>query len=96
MMNGRIVVTEDSVLRMPRGVRLHFDKERDHWVVLAPERVFVLDQIALEIVKRCDGEASVAGIVDDLAATYDAPREAILEDVFGLLQDFTDKRVLTV
>jgi len=94
-MSDREVLTESSVLRMPRGIRLHFDKERDQWVMLAPERVFVLDPIAHEIVKRCDGESSVGAIVDELATAYDAPRDAILNDVVGLLQDFADKRVLT-
>ena len=79
---------------LPRGVKLRFDKQRDQWVILAPERLFVLDPIALEIVKRCDGEATVAQIVDDLAAAFAAPRETILNDVSALLQDLADKRVL--
>ena len=36
--------------------------------VLAPERLFVLDAIAHEILKRCDGERAVAAIVDDRPA----------------------------
>jgi pyrroloquinoline quinone biosynthesis protein D len=31
------------------GVRLTFDKARDCWVVLAPERVLMPDETALEI-----------------------------------------------
>ena len=62
--------------------------------VLAPERLFVLDQVAHEVLKRCDGAASVSEIVDDLAAAFSAPREAILKDVRVLLQDLVDKRVL--
>jgi pyrroloquinoline quinone biosynthesis protein D len=54
----------------------------------------VLDAIALEIVKRCDGEASVAQIVNDLAETFAAPRDTILKDVGALLQDLADKRIL--
>jgi pyrroloquinoline quinone biosynthesis protein D len=34
------------------GVRLTFDKARDQWVVLAPERVLVPDETALEILQR--------------------------------------------
>src|SRR3546814_5237541 len=63
----RIAITEQSVPGLPAGVKLRFDKQRDQWVILAPERLFVLDAIALEIVKRCDGAASVGAIVDDLA-----------------------------
>lgn len=91
---ARVTITEASVPGLPSGVKLRFDKQRDQWVILAPERLFVLDAIALEIVKRCDGKASVAEIVNDLAETYSAPRETILKDVGVLLQDLADKRIL--
>lgn len=94
MTTQRATITEQSVPGLPAGVKLRFDKQRDQWVILAPERLFVLDAIALEIVKRCDGKASVGAIVDDLAATFSAPRETILKDVGALLQDLADKRIL--
>lgn len=94
-MSVPLAISEASVPRLPRGVKLRFDKQRDTWVVLAPERVFVLDQIALEIVKRCDGTADVAAIVDGLAAAFSAPREVILKDVRALLQDLADKGIVT-
>ncbi len=94
-MSEGITISADSVPRLPRGVKLHFDKTRDKWIVLAPERVFVPDQIALEILKRCDGEATVAAIVDDLATTFTAPREVIEKDVGTLLQDLANKGVVT-
>ena len=93
-MSERITITETSVPGLPVGVKLRFDKQRDQWVILAPERLFVLDSIALEIVKRCDGKASVAEIVNDLAETFQAPRDVILKDVGALLQDLADKRIL--
>jgi hypothetical protein len=38
----------------------------------------------------------VAGIVDDLCGTFgNAPRDLIEKDVLALLQDFTDKAVVT-
>ncbi len=93
-MTERVLISEDSVPGLPPGVRLHFDKRRDQWVVLAPERLFVLDDVAFEIVKRCDGETRVAVIVDDLATAFTAPRAVVLKDVSALLQDLADKRVL--
>ena len=93
-MSERHVITEGSVPQLPTGVRLQFDKKRDQWVVQAPERLFVLDAVAHEVLKRCDGEATVAGIVEELAAAYSAPRDVILKDVCALLQDLMDKRVL--
>lgn len=93
-MNERTAIDETSVPRLPRGVRLKFDKLRDQWVLLAPERMFVLDAVAHAIVKDCDGEKTVASIVDNLESLYEAPRNAILTDVIALLQDFADKGVI--
>jgi len=92
--SARTVIVETSVPRLPRGVRLKFDQPRDQWVVLAPERMYVLDAIALAIVRGCDGAASVADIVDRLVDAYGAPREVISSDVVKLLQDFADKGVI--
>ncbi len=91
----RIEITESSVPALPRGVKLRFDKQRDQWVLLAPERLFVLDNIALEIVKRCKGEANIDAIAEDLATSFSAPKDVVLKDVIALLQDLTDKRILT-
>ena len=77
-----------------RGVKLRFDTVRDTWSVLAPERMFVPDEHALAVLQLVDGTRSLDGIVDELAATYDAPREVIAPDVAALLQDLADKGVL--
>jgi pyrroloquinoline quinone biosynthesis protein D len=82
--------------RLPRGVRLVHNEAQGGWVLLAPERVFKADTIAVEVVKRCTGEATLATIVDDLAATYSAPRERILADVTALLRGLADKRLLEI
>lgn len=87
-------ISAESQPRLPVGMRLKFDQARDQWVILAPERMFVLDPIALEIVKRCDGELSVDGIVDQLAEAFTAPRDQIATDVISMLQDFADKGVI--
>jgi pyrroloquinoline quinone biosynthesis protein D len=92
----RAVIAEASVPRLPRHVKLRFDKQRDRWVVLAPERVLMPDETATEILKRCDGAATVAEIVDGLAAAYEAPRAEIRDDVAALLQDLADKGFVTI
>jgi len=94
--NERALVGEESVPRLVRGTRLQFDRHRDQWIVQAPERLFILDPIALEIIQCCDGVASVTAIVDALAAKYNAPREVILSDVNKMLQDFADKGVMSL
>ena len=75
-------------------VTMRFDEHRDRWVILAPERVLMPDDIAVEILNRCKG-GTVAEIVDELAAAFDAPREDIETDVIQMLQDLADKGVVT-
>jgi pyrroloquinoline quinone biosynthesis protein D len=84
----------DARPRLPRGVRLVHNEAHGGLVLLAPERVFKPDPIAVEILKRCTGEATLEAIVDDLAKTYSAPRERILIDVSALLHSLADKKLL--
>ena len=95
-MTERAEVRGDSVPALPRGVKLRFDKARDAWVLLAPEKVLIPDQIAVEILKRCDGKASVAAIVDDLAATFTAERSQVEADVNAFLQGLADKGMVAL
>lgn len=90
----RSAIAEATVPRFAPHVRLSFDKSRGRWVVMAPERLFVPDEIAAEILKRCDGKASVAAIVDALAEEFDAPREEIAADVVALVGGLREQGVL--
>lgn len=87
-------LSEDAVPVLGRGVRLRENKNDGSWVLLAPEKMFELDQISTEILTRVDGVRSIGVIVDDLAAAFNAPREEILGDVQAFLQDLHTKRVL--
>ncbi|OHV13953.1 pyrroloquinoline quinone biosynthesis peptide chaperone PqqD [Kushneria phosphatilytica] len=87
---------EDSIVRLPRGVRLRHDQARGGWVLLAPERVFQLDAIAHAVVERVDGERSVAAIIDDLATSFEAERERIHDDVLALFRSLIDKGIMEV
>jgi pyrroloquinoline quinone biosynthesis protein D len=80
--------------RLPRGVRLRHDRVRDRWVLLAPERIFELDEIGLEILKRCDGSVTVEEMSAALAAAFGALPEEVRPDVEAFLRDFADKRVV--
>lgn len=87
-------ISADAKPRLPRGVRLTHNEAQGGWVLLAPERIFKADAIAAEILKRCTGEATFAALVDDLAATFNAPRERVETDVANLLRSLADKRLL--
>jgi pyrroloquinoline quinone biosynthesis protein D len=88
------VIAADARPKLPRGVRLTHNEAQGGWVLLAPERVFKADAIAAEIVKRCTGEATFAAIVDDLAKTFNAPRERIETDVSAMLTGLADKKLI--
>ena len=49
--------------------------------ILAPERLFLPDEIVLDILQRCDGIATIKVIIDELAGKFDAPNEISMEDV---------------
>jgi pyrroloquinoline quinone biosynthesis protein D len=80
--------------RLPRGVRLKYDETRGEWLLLAPERVIKADTIAVEILQRCDGTATFAAIVDDLAAHFSADRARVETDVRALLEELAAKRMV--
>lgn len=91
----RMTVSEASRPVLPRHAKLKFDAARQIWVILAPERVLAPDETAVEILQLCDGERTVAQIVDVLAAKYAADRAAIAVDVVAMLGDLADKGFLT-
>ena len=73
------------------GVKFRFDRVRDSWVVLAPERLFVPDAHAVEILRLVDGQRSLGGIIDSLAGRFDAPRAVIARDVVDVLHELADR-----
>lgn len=74
-----------------RGVKFRFDRVRDAWVLLAPERLFLPDEIAVEILKLVDGVRTIDAIVDDLAQRFAAPREEIAADVVAALENLAGR-----
>lgn len=79
--------------RLPRGVRLRNDKIRQRWVLLAPERIFEIDDVGVEILKRCDGR-QMNDMLTDLAQAFEATPDDIKADVVTFLKDFAEKKVL--
>jgi pyrroloquinoline quinone biosynthesis protein D len=78
-------------------MKLRLDKARDSWTIQAPERSFMLDPIAHQVVSRCDGIATVGGVIEDLCRSFpDAPADVIEADVIKMIQDLADKGVLAL
>lgn len=80
--------------RLAPGVRLHHDATRQAWLLLAPERVIETEGPVEAVVRLCDGERTVAQIVDTLATAYAADRAEIATDVADLLADLAAKRLV--
>jgi pyrroloquinoline quinone biosynthesis protein D len=93
MNDDTTAIPPDARPRLPRGVRL-VQNETHGWTLLGPERVIKADPVAVEIIKRCTGQATFTEIVDDLAAAFSAPRDRISTDVTAMLRGLADKRLL--
>ncbi|MCW2249136.1 pyrroloquinoline quinone biosynthesis protein D [Azospirillum fermentarium] len=86
-------ISEDSRVRLAPGVMLRHDRARDEWMLLAPERVLVLDETALAVVRATTARdaGTVGEAITRLAADYEAPRADIAADVLEMLNDLLAK-----
>jgi len=91
---SRTVLEPASVPRFPRGTRFRYDATRSAWVILAPERLMMPDEIASEVLKLVDGARTITVISEQLATQFNAPHEEILADVLTMLQELADDTVL--
>jgi pyrroloquinoline quinone biosynthesis protein D len=78
----------------PRGVRLHRDRVRGGWALLAPERAIRLDEIGHAILAEVDGRRDVATIAAALAARFAAPPEEVLADTREFLGGLAERRLV--
>ncbi len=63
-------VTVATQPRVAAGFRLQWEAVQNCHVLLYPEGMVTLNPSAAEIMKRCDGERSVAAIARDIEQTY--------------------------
>ena len=66
----RSALSADSRPRIGPGFRLQWEPAQDCHVLLYPEGMVRLNGSAGEIMKRCDGESSLAAIVADLEQAF--------------------------
>lgn len=91
-----IAISDTAIPRIPRGVRLSQDRVRNRWVLLAPERILELDEIAQAVLLLCDGVHDVAGISTELAKTYHAETAEIMIDVKEMLGGLVAKHFVVL
>ncbi len=90
----RVLIDAASKPALPRHVKMRHDPARNRWIILAPERVFSPDPIAVAVLELCDGSRTVTEIAEELSRTYSAPQDQILADVTSMLQELADKGVV--
>ena len=73
--------------RINRLFRFQWEPAQQAHVLLYPEGMVKLNQSAGEILKRCDGIKSVAEIVADLEAAFNASGLAADVDAFLIMAD---------
>ncbi len=73
--------------RINRLFRFQWEPAQQAHVLLYPEGMVKLNQSAGEILKRCDGSTSVAEIVADLEAAFNASNLAADVDAFLIMAD---------
>jgi pyrroloquinoline quinone biosynthesis protein D len=85
------MVTRDSVPALRRGIRRHFDATRKAHVLLGPERVIVLDEIAFAITECFDARRSVGEISGMLATRFESDAAVVEPDVLAFVAELVEK-----
>ena len=67
-----IAVSSTNRPHLARQSRMEWDPAREQHVLLAPEGVLVLNQTGATILGLCDGERTVAEIVEELRKKYNS------------------------
>ena len=83
-MNDKPPLTIESVVQIPRLFRLQWEQVQNAYVLLYPEGLIKLNQTAGEILKRVNGESSVADIVKDLERAF--PGAELRDDVLQFME----------
>lgn len=84
--------TADCVPSVGPGFRLQWEPAQDAHVLLFPEGMVKLNQSGGEIMKRCDGQRSIAQIVAELEQAFSA--RGLIKDVLGFVEIAGEKRWL--
>jgi pyrroloquinoline quinone biosynthesis protein D len=81
------VIMPSSRPRLRRGVRLTYDKTRDTDVLLFPEGVLVPNKTAADVLRLCDGVATVEEITATLGKKYLGVRAQDVQDILTRLNE---------
>ena len=85
-----------SRVRLAPKARLKRDRVAGKLFLLYPERGLELSDSAANIVALCDGDRTIAAVVDELTAASGEPRERIESEVLSFLGALADRGLLVV
>jgi coenzyme PQQ biosynthesis protein PqqD len=88
-------LTDESRAVLARGVRLRADPLTGEPLLLFPEGILPLDSSTRDILLRCDGALTLAGIVLSLSEEYEAEPDVLRADVAGCLAQLRDEMLVT-
>ena len=82
--------------RPRRRDRVLVQRAADQWILLDVEngQYYALDEVSGRVWDLCDGSHSISAMVDVLCEEYDAPAEAVEEDVLAFLGEMADERLV--
>ena len=75
--------------RLRGKAKIRFDKVRQRYVLLLPERAVLLSETAAEILQLCDGTQTAAGLIGMLESKY--PGAELRADVAEFLGQAVQK-----
>jgi pyrroloquinoline quinone biosynthesis protein D len=87
-------LTAESRAAVGRGFRLQWEPAQNAYVLLYPEGMIKLNGSAGQILKRCDGAATIADITADLERAFAA--SDLSADVMGFVGMAVEKRWLQI
>ena len=91
---NQATLTATSRPAVGRGFRLQWEPAQNAHVLLYPEGMIKLNGSAGEILKRCDGTATIADITADLERAYAA--SDLSEEVMRFVAMAVEKRWLQI
>ena len=82
--------------RPRRRDRVLVQRAADQWILLDVESgaYYALDEVSGRVWDLCDGSHSVSAMVEAVCREYDAPAEAVEEDVLAFLGEMADERLV--
>ncbi len=89
-MNAPKAVPDGAQPKLAPMYRLQFEPAQDCWVLLYPEGLVKLNGPASEILKRCDGQSTVAAITSDLESAFG--QSGLRGDVGEFMSDAYERR----